>query len=339
MLVENTDQLMSRVGLTRPPRSEEKVETEECKAIDWFSTMEISDINSMMRTWHGHETRLSLSLSMSTIFLHNFATSPFGEKVRLILGLKSLQWKSVDAELVMPKPNLTALTGGYRKNTGGNRGLCVALSEWSDRPLHISSSGLAIGVNKRDFPTNLMADRKKFFEGFMDIKKIEAEIPHLKSQLRAHAALIEEQLSDGRRFWLGEEPSLADFHAYVEIWTVRAFVPSVTEILRGFCKIEEWENRVKQIGHGEMSLATVEEAHEVAQVSTGLPGRGVEVDNLLGLSKDDLVTVIPDDYGKEPVVGRLVTLSLREVAVERDDALVGKVTVHFPRIGYRIIKA
>ncbi|KAH7253146.1 hypothetical protein B0J15DRAFT_513401 [Fusarium solani] len=294
---------------------------------------------------------------MSTIFLHNFATSPFGEKVRLILGLKSLQWKSVDAELDTAKTPVMQIGADIYCDSrliadeleercshptiypGGNRGLCVALSEWSDRPLHISSSGLAIGVNKRDFPTNLMADRKKFFEGFMDIKKIEAEIPHLKSQLRAHAALIEEQLSDGRRFWLGEEPSLADFHAYVEIWTVRAFVPSVTEILRGFCKIEEWENRVKQIGHGEMSLATVEEAHEVAQVSTGLPGRGVEVDNLLGLSKDDLVTVIPDDYGKEPVVGRLVTLSLREVAVERDDALVGKVTVHFPRIGYRIIKA
>ncbi|EEU41510.1 uncharacterized protein NECHADRAFT_102157 [Fusarium vanettenii 77-13-4] len=306
---------------------------------------------------------------MSTIFLHNFATSPFGEKIRLILGLKSLQWKSVDAELVMPKPNLTALTGGYRKTPvmqigsdiycdsrliadeleerypdptiypGGSRGLCVALSEWSDRPLHISSSGLAIGVNKPDFPANLMADRKKFFEGFMDIENIEAEIPHLKSQLRAHAALIEEQLADGRRFWLGEEPSLADFHAYVEIWTARAFVPSATEILRGFHKIEEWENRVKQIGHGEMSFATVEEAHEAARVSTGLPGRGVEVDNFLGLSQGELVTLVPDDYGKEPVVGRLVTLSLREVAVERDDALVGTVTVHFPRIGYRIIVA
>lgn len=305
---------------------------------------------------------------MSTIFLHNFATSPFGEKVRLILGLKSLQWKSVDAELIMPKPNLTALTGGYRKTPvmqigadiycdsgiiadeleeryphptiypGGSRGLCVALSEWSDRPLHISSSGLAIGVNKRDFPETLMADRKKFFEGFMDVENIEAEIPYLKSQLRAHAGLIEQQLSDGRHFWLGEELSLADFHAYVEIWTVRAFVPSATEILRGFCKMEEWENRLKQIGHGEMSLATVEEAHKAAGVSTGLPGRGVEVDNFLGLSQGDLVTVFPDDYGKEPVVGRLVTLSLREVAVEKDDALVGDVTVHFPRIGYHIMK-
>lgn len=48
MLVENTDQLMTRVGLTHLPRGEEKVETEECKATDWFSNMEISDINAMM---------------------------------------------------------------------------------------------------------------------------------------------------------------------------------------------------------------------------------------------------------------------------------------------------
>ncbi|KAM0426448.1 hypothetical protein ACHAPT_008139 [Fusarium lateritium] len=305
---------------------------------------------------------------MSTIYLHHFQTSPFAEKVRLILGLKSLQWKSVDAELVMPKPNLTALTGGYRKipvmQIGadiycdsrliaeelekryptptiypvGSRSLCLALSEWTDRSLHLASSGLAIGANKRDFPNTLMEDRKKFFEGYMDIENIEAEVPHLKSQLRAHAGLIEQQLSDGRRFWLGEEPSLADFHAYVEIWTVRAFVPSATEILGGFQKMSEWEDRVKEIGHGEMTTATVEEAHEVARVNTALPGQGVGVDNFLGLSGDDLVTVVPDDYGKEPVVGRLVALSLREVAVEREDAMVGKVTVHFPRIGYRIIK-
>lgn len=69
----------------------------------------------LQRTCRGHQTRPPLSLEMSTIFLPNSATSPFGEKPRLILGLKSLPWKSVDAELVMPKPNLSAMTGGYRK--------------------------------------------------------------------------------------------------------------------------------------------------------------------------------------------------------------------------------
>ncbi len=32
-----------------------------------------------------------------------------------MLGLKGLAWRSVEIPVVMPKPGLTALTGGYRK--------------------------------------------------------------------------------------------------------------------------------------------------------------------------------------------------------------------------------
>ena len=52
---------------------------------------------------------------MAEIILHHFDASPFAEKVRLALGLKSLDWRSVEIPMVMPKPALTALTGGYRK--------------------------------------------------------------------------------------------------------------------------------------------------------------------------------------------------------------------------------
>ena len=51
---------------------------------------------------------------MSDIILHHFDSSPFAEKVRLALGLKGLDWFSVEIPMVMPKPALTALTGGYR---------------------------------------------------------------------------------------------------------------------------------------------------------------------------------------------------------------------------------
>jgi len=52
---------------------------------------------------------------MSEPILHHYPNSPFAEKVRLILGHKRLAWKSVFIPMVMPKPDLTALTGGYRK--------------------------------------------------------------------------------------------------------------------------------------------------------------------------------------------------------------------------------
>ena len=39
----------------------------------------------------------------------------FAAKARLLLGFKGLSWRSVKISPVMPKPDLTALTGGYRR--------------------------------------------------------------------------------------------------------------------------------------------------------------------------------------------------------------------------------
>jgi hypothetical protein len=69
------------------------------------------------------------------------------------------------------------------------------------------------------------------------------------------------------------------------------------------------------------------------------PGRGVDPADPLKLRAGERVSVSPDDYGKVPVVGELVTLELHEVAVRRDDPRVGTVVTHFPRIGYRIERA
>ena len=49
------------------------------------------------------------------LILHHFDASPFAEKVRLILGFKGLAWRSVQIPMAMPKPDVVALTGGYRK--------------------------------------------------------------------------------------------------------------------------------------------------------------------------------------------------------------------------------
>src|ERR1700735_728404 len=52
---------------------------------------------------------------MQQIILHHYPMSPFAEKIRLILGFKGLHWSSVIIPNIMPKPDLTALTGGERK--------------------------------------------------------------------------------------------------------------------------------------------------------------------------------------------------------------------------------
>lgn len=52
---------------------------------------------------------------MTDLYLHHYPMSPFAEKVRLMLGFKQLTWQSVIVPSISPKPDVVALTGGYRK--------------------------------------------------------------------------------------------------------------------------------------------------------------------------------------------------------------------------------
>jgi glutathione S-transferase len=302
---------------------------------------------------------------MAELILHHFDLSPFAEKVRLMLGLKRLRWRSVEIPMVMPKPDLTALTGGYRKTPvlqigadiycdtrlialelerrfpqptlfpGGNRGLSLALAAWSDRAFFEPGAGLSMGLNKRGLPDAIISDRKAFFN-FMDFDTLEAEIPHLTTQLRAHADLIEQQLADGRPFWLGEHAGLADINAYFPVWMARGNIPLADTLLAPCVHTARWEERMRGIGHGMSSPLSSAEALAVARASVAEPGSGIDRSDALGLSAGAIVRVAADDYGRDPVEGRLKTLALHEVAVERHDAAAGTVVVHFPRIGYRV---
>ena len=52
---------------------------------------------------------------MNSLILHHYPVSPFAEKVRAMLGFKGVAWKSVLIPMMMPKPDVVALTGGYRR--------------------------------------------------------------------------------------------------------------------------------------------------------------------------------------------------------------------------------
>ncbi|AQZ14864.1 hypothetical protein BZL39_H02390 [Zygosaccharomyces parabailii] len=306
---------------------------------------------------------------MSELILHHFPSSPFGEKIRLVMGLKKLKWLSVDAELILPKPKLTALTGGYRKTPVMQIGadiycdsrliadelerrfpektlfpnsayaVCHALSSFTDRDLLIVCSGLAIGVNKKSFSAELMRDRKNLFGSFLNIDVLDTEIPYLISLLRSYLAVVENQLSDQRLFWAGDSPSIADLAIYAQIWTVRSFVPAASSLFLQFPLLQQWERRIGQVGHGEPTPITRDDAIHIARNNISRCENEIDPLDPLGLHKDDLVEVTPTDYGCIPVKGKLVTLTTREVAIERENPEVGTVVVHFPRIGFKIVRS
>ena len=52
---------------------------------------------------------------MADLILHHYDTSPFSEKIKKIFAYKQLAWRAVEQPTIMPKPELTPLTGGYRR--------------------------------------------------------------------------------------------------------------------------------------------------------------------------------------------------------------------------------
>ena len=49
------------------------------------------------------------------LILHHYDFSCFSEKVRLVLGMKGLRWRSVSIPPTLPKPDYMPLTRGYRR--------------------------------------------------------------------------------------------------------------------------------------------------------------------------------------------------------------------------------
>jgi glutathione S-transferase len=303
---------------------------------------------------------------MSELILHHYDGSPFSEKIRLILGRKTLAWRSAIQPNVMPKPELVPLTGGYRRipvlqigadvycdsqriareleqreksptlYPGGSEGVCHAVNLWADRMLFQAAVPVVFEKIGDAVPKEFIEDRRKLMGGG-DFSAFLRAAPLFKDQLRAQLQLLEAQLGDGRAFLLGAEPSLADFAAYHPVWFLRA-IPPAAAALSGFPAILRWADRCASLGHGRRSEIAPAEALAVARAAQPALSAGVAEGEPNGLAAGDRVAVVPDDYGFDPVAGELVAADVHEVAVRRSSPETGEVVVHFPRAGFRVTK-
>lgn len=300
------------------------------------------------------------------VILHHFDQSPFSEKIRVILGFKQVAWKSVRISRIMPRPDLTPLTGGYRRTPtmqigadiycdtqiiiraleqrfptptlfpGGNAGIPWALGMWSDRSFFQNTVGLVFGTLADKVPQDFIEDRSRLRGAKFDVAAMTAALPQMRDQFRAHVAWIEAQLSDGRSWLLGQF-SLADVNAYMNVWYVRAHISELDDVLAQFPRTLAWEERIQAIGHGTRTEISPEDALAVAARASPLSPRLADPNDPNGRRPGDRVSVVPDDYGKVEVSGEIVSLSAQHIAVRRHDDRAGEVVVHFPRAGFNVI--
>lgn len=305
---------------------------------------------------------------MPELILHHYWMSPFAEKVRLILGYKQLAWRSVLIPPVLPKPDVTALTGGYRKTPVLQIGadiycdtaliarvldtlqptpplypasapLAGPLAQWADFTLFWAAAAWAMqpagamAVLAQQPPETIKAfgaDRAAMTGSMRRLVLADATV-----QLKAHLAAIDAQLASGGPWLFGAAPCIADFSVHHPLWFIRQAAP-VAQLLVAYPAVNAWLDRVSGFGHATHSELASTEAVLIAAAATGHAATQVEPG--LGFEAGEAVTVSATDYGQDPVAGSLVGLNVNEVVIRRSDGRAGSVQVHFPRFGFQIRK-
>jgi glutathione S-transferase len=308
---------------------------------------------------------------MHELILHHYPTSPFAEKSRLLLGFKQLSWRSVMIPAVMPKPDLLALTGGYRKTPvlqvgadiycdtaliarrleaekatpalfpEGQEFTCASFAQWVDSVVFQHAVSLvfqpeSIALRFAKLPPEavkaFIADRAGLFSGG-SATRLPAEVA--KHNWPGIMARVEQQLGREEGDFLFGEPSIADFSLAHCLWFLKA-TPVTAPLVDAYPNVSAWLGRVLGFGHGASSALSAEEAIEIARAATpaALPDEPFIEPN--GLQAGQRVKIAATDYGVDPVEGELLFAGVEELILRREDARAGVVHVHFPRLGFRI---
>ncbi len=309
---------------------------------------------------------------MHELILHHYPASPFAEKARLMLGFKQLSWRSVTIPRVMPKPDLTALTGGYRRTPvlqvgadiycdtaliarrldaekttpallpEGHEFNASILAQWADSVLFMHAVSLVfqpdsiaqrLALAPPELAQAFIADRTQLFSNGSASRVPAAQA---KSQWPLLMARLQQQLAceDGE-FLLGAAPCVADFAVAHCLWFLTTG-PVTAPLVEGYPEIVAWLGKVLGVGHGSPHELDALEAIAMARAAEPAPLPEEEFVDPNGFQSGQQVTIRAVDYGGDPVAGELLFAGREELILRREDERAGVVHVHFPRFGYRI---
>lgn len=230
----------------------------------------------------------------------------------------------------------------------GSEGVADAIAAWADRDVFADALGLVFGTNAQGFPAELHADRKRLMAGRFDgwnAEAMRAQLPLLRNRLVLHLERLSAMLADGRDWLCGAAPSVADLAAWHPVWYLRENLPDAIEWSR-WPALRGWMQRLDAIGRGERCESTPEAALQAAGESRPLappPGgsdeaadsgqwAGAGLHSMIGA----VVTVSADDWGLDPVTGRLQAVGRNRVSIRRADPRLGELAVHFPLTGFAV---
>jgi len=307
---------------------------------------------------------------MTELILHHYPNSPFAEKIRLILGAKKQSWHSVTIPMIMPKPDLVALTGGYRRTPvmqigadiycdtalicdvlehaaptpalypAAHKGMARVLAQWADTTLF--TTAMAYNFQPKG-ALSLIPDPEQLKNFGQDRAAMRNNAPRMppadataayKSYLRSLADMLESQ-----PYLLGETPCIADYAVYHPLWFTRNVVPVLAGILEATPQVLAWMDKMAAIGHGTSNPMTPAAAIEAAHSSTPTALAHEAFQDEHGIALGSEVVITAESFGLEPTTGQLLAATRTRYTLARTDSRAGVVHVHFPRVGFSLKKA
>ncbi len=305
-------------------------------------------------------------MDTKTSILHHYELSPYSEKIRLAFGMKSMAWQSVLIPVIMPKPDLTALTGGYRKTPvlqlgadiycdtkliirtldrlqpepplipAGTEATQAAMTKLGDAIFTIVVA-IFFGSDNSVFDEDFLKDRDKIIPGGLNRDLMKMIMPGKLDQLRAHLDLLERELSTKGPFLCGTSPTAADLAVHHAVLFIQRGSPSSSSLLEPFSAVRDWCDRLQSVGHGQRREIDSGRALEIARSSEPTSNWSVDPGDPNRRKQGDPLMIMPEDFARDPVAGELVYADVYEIAIKRRDERAGEVVVHFPREDMSVI--
>ena len=301
---------------------------------------------------------------MSSLILHHYDFSNFAEKARLMLGFKGLAWRGVEIPPIAPKPDLTPLTGGYRRTPvlqdgadvwcdtnliarelerrvpsptffpAESAGVAEALAWWAEQQFMRPMALFVSGINADHMPAGLHEDRARLHGlPVPSVEAVRAAGARNRLLVRPQLAWLADMLDNGQPYLLGVSPCIADFAAYHVVWFLRGRKIDCSAELDPYPKLVAWRDRMAAIGHGARMDIAADVALAEARAAT--PATPRTSDPQEGDPRPgERARVRAADNAKDWIEGEVSFIDTHEIALLRSDSTVGEMAVHFPRLGY-----
>lgn len=305
-----------------------------------------------------------INMASPTLILHQYDISPFSQKAQKMMGLKELSWQSVEMPMIAPKPDVEALTGGYRGTPVLQIGRDVFIDNWmiaraldefdASGPAINAQGGLreaalyawgerlftpllhaALAAYQSEWDADFLADRKRVFPD-VDFDTLNVSDPDRRSQVRAYLGTVEAQLGLDQDFLGGAQADSCDIHVWGMVWMIHSALPALMPIVETFPRLTDWYERVSALGTGDREDVKIDVAWQSLKDGPARPLPDTPDQEPLAPWVGEVVDIAAGSADRGSASGRLLAVDHEQVVLGVEPISGEAAQVWFPRFGYHL---